>query len=255
VVVETLDPRRRPPREPVAGIPAGPVPRLVLVEARRNRIVDTEAWLQRHGLALPELRVAAGAGGDGDVPLELAGVPLTRILGHGDHRISLYGDGVTDQLLRVERAGPDGREVFALDLRPWAFAPGSRDEERAFVEQGISWAQLEGDVLYVSHGHRTYARSSRGENAWITALDVRSGAVLWRSDPLVANARNFVLHGGVLLAGYGFTAEPDHVFVLSKADGSRVARTKVRSGPELLFVRDGHLFVRTYDHDYVFRLN
>ena len=46
-------------------------------------------------------------------------------------------------------------------------------------------------VLYVSHSHNTYAKSSMGTNAYIIAVDLVTGKILWRSAPLVANASNF----------------------------------------------------------------
>lgn len=116
------------------------------------------------------------------------------------------------------------------------------------------WAAVEGDVLYLSFGHRTYAASSKGANAYISAIDLKTGELLWRSAPLVSNAANFVIRGGHILAGYGFTAEPDYLFVLDRATGKTVSRTKVKSGPDYLFVQGDRLLVRCYDYDYVFEL-
>ena len=53
-------------------------------------------------------------------------------------------------------------------------------------------------------------------------------------------------------SGYGFTAEPDFLFVLDMKTGEVVEKTKVKSGPEVILDKSGELYVRTYDHDYVF---
>src|SRR5690606_7022511 len=132
--------------------------------------------------------------------------------------------------------------------------PGTLAGEEGFVDQSVTWAALVGEVLYVSHGHRTYARSSKGDNAYITALDVSTGELLWRSAPRVANAADFIVHHGHIISGYGFTAEPDYLYVLDAATGKTVSATRVKSGPDYLFLKTDELWVRCYDADYVFAL-
>jgi hypothetical protein len=107
-------------------------------------------------------------------------------------------------------------------------------------------------VLYVSSSHRTYAKSSRGKNAFLTAIDLETGELRWQSEPLVANAANFLLWDGFVVTGYGFTEEPDHMIVVDQATGATLAKTFVKSGPSYLVRKGDQLFVRTYDTDYVF---
>ncbi|WP_437619144.1 hypothetical protein [Sorangium sp. So ce1151] len=130
---------------------------------------------------------------------------------------------------------------------PPAFAP----KEAEFVRGHVGWAVAKDGVLYVSSGHRTYAASSKGKNAYVSALDLATGQLLWQSAPLVCNAENFVLRGDHLLCGYGFTAEPDFLYVLERATGKVVSKLPMKSGPEVLVEKEGKLFVRTYDTDYV----
>jgi len=60
--------------------------------------------------------------------------------------------------------------------------------------------------------------------------------------------------GDWVVCGYGFTAEPDALFVLDRATGKTAARVPLPSGPAQLVLKDGTLFVRTYDHDLTFRI-
>jgi outer membrane protein assembly factor BamB len=113
---------------------------------------------------------------------------------------------------------------------------------------------VENGVLFVSHHHMTYSASSGGFNAYVTALDLRTGALFWRSDPLVSNGSNFLVRNGYVICGYGFTAEKDFLFVLDATTGQTVRKIPLRSGPEWLIEKDGKLFVRTYDTNYVFEL-
>jgi hypothetical protein len=80
-----------------------------------------------------------------------------------------------------------------------------------------------------------------------------TGKLLWRSDPLVCNAE-LASSGDYLITGYGFTAEPDFLFVLRKSDGKTASRTPIDSGPELIRLDGNRLSVETYDQSYVFEL-
>jgi len=141
-----------------------------------------------------------------------------------------------------------------LDFSAYRLAPDNLPSDLQFVDQSVQWAEVKDGVLYISHGHRTYARSSKGMNAYITALDLLTAELRWRSEPLVAGAANFVLDGAFILTGYGFTAEPDNLVVLERRSGKTVSRVKVDSAPEYLFVQGRRLLVRTYDTDYEFDL-
>jgi hypothetical protein len=71
---------------------------------------------------------------------------------------------------------------------------------------------------------------------------------LSRSPALVANARTFVLDGGYIISRYGFTAEPDFLYLLDRRTGRVLDRLELPSAPELIRRRGNRLYVRTYDH-------
>ncbi len=119
-------------------------------------------------------------------------------------------------------------------------APAAREAlpgDEAFVHGGVRWAWVVEEVLYVTTSHRTYAASSKGKNAFLSALDLATGALRWQSDPLVCNAQNFVVIHDSLVCGYGFTAESDALHVLDRATGSVVSSTKLNTGPDYFLVR------------------
>jgi outer membrane protein assembly factor BamB len=148
-----------------------------------------------------------------------------------------------------------GRFRYGFDFDTYAYAPGTPQRERKFTYQQVTWAVEGGGVLYVSHAHNTYARSSGGMNAYLTAIDTRGGRVLWRSPALVSNASNFEMAGGLLVTGYGFTEEPDFLYLLDKRTGEVRQRLRVRSGPTYIIRKGDRLHVRTYDADLVVRLS
>lgn len=252
--------KRAPAR---AVTPPRGAPRLTLVSTRPNQVTDEQAWFTRHQLALPvyEIPDAPSFGQPSPaeplpsfVPLRLRGLRLVRAIRQNARVLAVYGaDFASGQyLVALDRA--TGRFSYGFDFAAYAYAPNAPAGERQFIYQDLAWAVEEGDTLYVAHAHNTYARSSRGMNAYLTAIDTRRGRVLWRSRPLVANASNFELVGEHLITGYGFTREADFVYLLDKRTGEVRQRLPVRSGPEYIIRRGDRLHVRAYDADLVLRL-
>ena len=149
-----------------------------------------------------------------------------------------------------ERNG--GKVLYTLDFSSYYKPPMIALGDEKFVEEAIHWAVIKDDILYVSTYHNTYA-SSASQNGYITALDIKENfQVLWRSEPLVCNSHNFVVTDDAIICGYGFTNEPDYVYVLNREDGVKVGTYKVKTGPDWLFLKDDKLYVRCYDTNYVF---
>jgi len=247
-----------PPRKPRAVLTGS---RLGLVSQSRNGVTDVGEWFERNGLALPVYGLPDGAEAAGSpplprfVPLRFRGVRILRAMrGPEGGVLVVYG-----------RNGGEGRYLVALDSSGafrygfdfvnYAYAPGVPQRERDYVYQHLAWAAEEEGTLYVSHSHNTYARSSNGMNAYLTALDARTGRVLWRSPSLVSNASNFELVGGLVVSGYGFTGEPDFLFLLDKRTGEVRQRLPVPSGPTYIIRKGERVHVRTYDRDLVLRLS
>lgn len=233
-----------------APIEVGPAPTLVLVSESRNAIADDAEWLARHGLALPEYEVPNPMRGDPGtlpptIPPTFGKYLLVQAIHQDGFNILFYGpDYAGGRFVAVQRE--DTAEIVALfDFEAYARAPG----QRQLVEQRATWAVLAGSVLLVSHAQGTYARGAAGDHAYVTALDVDSGELLWRSAPQVAGAADFLVHRGHVLTGYG-----EHLFVLDAATGKTLGKTRVKSGPDYLFLQAGKLLVRCYDTDYVFEL-
>ncbi|MFO0665132.1 MAG: hypothetical protein U0174_14355 [Polyangiaceae bacterium] len=235
-------------------------PALRKLEEKKNQITDDVAWLQRNHLALPvwevpnPFRQIAG-----NVPKDLpetysAQNRLVEAIDGGDYAVLVYGtDFASGRFLAVvDRAH---KPIAFFDFAAYLTPPKAVAKDASFVQGQVEWAVVKDQVLYVSTGHRTYAASSYGKNAYVTAIDVTTGELLWQSDSLVSNARNFLVLGDYIVSGYGFTAEPDFLFVLSRGTGKTVKKVPVKSGPEVILEREGKLYVRTYDTDYVFAID
>ncbi len=109
------------------------------------------------------------------------------------------------------------------------------------------------NVLYVTIGHRTYA-AAQPHKAYIVAVDMSDGSVLWRSADLLSNAYNIVLTTDTILCGYGFTDEPDYLYILSRRTGEIYDTYKVDSKIDYIIFDVPSYTVRifTYNYTYLF---
>src|SRR5262249_22283795 len=156
-----------------------------------------------NGLAAPSMR-AAGAVLPEHVAKAVARVQPSLLFRHDDHDVAVYGTivGVFAQ----------GKMPRALDL----------SKALQTVRYDIVYGQAVGDVLVVELSRNGYARELEGKTAFIVAVGLDDGRLCWSSEPLVANAQSFVVAGSYVVSGYGFTAEPDALFVLELATGKVV---------------------------------
>ena len=138
---------------------------------------------------------------------------------------------------------------FTFDFRNYATPPRIAPGEREFTYEQVLWARLaENGILYVENAHLTYAKSSYGRNAYISAVDPAKRRLLWRSPALVANAADFVLLNDTIVSGYGFTAEPDYLYAIDRATGKVRGRLLLPSAPQTIARHGNMLTVVTYDH-------
>ena len=211
------------------------------------------------------------------IPLGYGTLPLTTALSSGEYVIASYGGSpwLLSPYLAVFRR--DGSVRAFLDLRSYTQGPGSNVIQAKVgsmkVEQGgrtlassdiiatglehpleLVWAVASGSVLYVEHAVNGYTKESGGKTGYLTAIDMDSGDVMWRSAAQVANAKTFLLDAprGVIVSAYGFTAEPRFVYVLDASTGVTVQKTQVTATPEIFVKKEDVVHLRGYDRDYTF---
>jgi hypothetical protein len=137
---------------------------------------------------------------------------------------------------------------YGLDLTAYMRPPKGGELEP------VTWAREVDGILYVSNSHLTYASATKGRNAYVSAIDLARRKTLWRSPALVANARTFVVTDDLIVAGYGFTAEPDFLYLLDRRTGKVLDRLAVASAPEVIKLRGDTVHVRTYDRQVAARI-
>jgi outer membrane protein assembly factor BamB len=234
--------------DPVA-LPRPPLPPPLETVTPSERIRLETVSSRRRDPTLPANAAAPPAW----APATYRGLALQRTVRQQGTIFLLYGaDGASSRYL-VAADPASGRPRYAFDFASYAVSPGGSSGS-GYPFDPVVYARQVGRVLYVATAHLTYAETTGFRNGYITAVDVRSQRMLWRSPSLVANARTFVVAGDLLVTGYGFTAEADFVYVLDRRTGKVLARTGVPSAPETISRRRNRLTVRTYDHTVVIDL-
>lgn len=201
--------------------------KLTKLTQEANQITDTDDWFEKNNLGL-------------------------NVEDSGKYGLGIPSDENGGKC-RIQVVDGEKGEVFELDFSDFEYAGDFKQSEKEFVRQQIRYAQIKDHILYLSIGHLTYAESSP-HNAYVAAVDLAEKKLLWKSQPLVSNAANFVIKGDVLLCGYGFTAEPDYIYQLDLGSGKVIDKTAVKSKADYLILKDNILYVRTYNTDYTFRI-
>ena len=228
--------------------------RLVAVGTQRRDVVESdEAWLARHGLVVADVadRVARAL-----VPAELHDVALTGLFRTPPGLVAVYGG----RYLRLSQAGTS----LVLDLSAFLHSPFDRpnymrdafsDADYAdLIAQKVGWAVRQGPVVYFDNHHETYAADSRNRTAFLSAFDLERRELRWRTPPLVARARNFVVLGDVIVSGHGMTREPNFIYLIDAASGAVLQRLSLPSAPGLIATKGDRLHVACYDAEAEYRI-
>jgi hypothetical protein len=230
-----------------APAPRGPTPKLRPLSAAKAdpvRAFDPPPFRADRPAFIAPVDEGRRPPGAPNVPSHYGLHSLRAIIPSGEHVILIYG-GRYVAVLR----GQSVERVF--DLGALRDPPKADPQWKEFTSQDATYAQVVGGTLYVCNGGGSYARDVFGKKGFLTAIDLDSGALRWRSDALRCNA-TFAIHGDHLLTGYGFTDEPDYLYALRLADGVTVEKARLASGPDSVTLDAGRIHVETYDHVYDF---
>ncbi len=130
----------------------------------------------------------------------------------------------------------EGERLWELDLNRFLSRPDHLEIQDIRYQEG---------ELYFNEACQSYSREAGRRCSSLVRLDPRRQVVAWRTPPLTSN-NIFLLHGPHVIAGYGFTAEPDSLFWIRRQTGEVVARRRLDSAHAYLEVRDDRLVVVTH---------
>jgi hypothetical protein len=139
--------------------------------------------------------------------------------------------------------GDEAERVF--DLETFRHPPKVDPKQKDFAVEDATYAQERDGVLYVCNGGGSYAREVYGKKGFLSALDATTGELRWRSAPLTCSA-TFAIADDYLVTGYGFTGEPDFLFLVRRSDGAIVQKLPIDSGPDTIGLSGNHVHVESY---------
>lgn len=225
---------------------------LKLESKKKNQITDDYDFFYDNQLTLPLFADVSGSLPT-SIPKKYKDFIITDGFKYINHNIFFYGANHAEKRFLLISNNKNTKIEHFLDFENFNYAPETHEGRRGYVFQSIRWAIIEDNILYVSHSHLTYAEYSFGKNAYISAIDLENYKILWTTKPLTNNS-TFALVDNSIVCGYGFTAEPDFLYVLDKHTGERKQTIKLAKGPSYIIEKDNKIFVRTYDIDYVFNI-
>ncbi|WP_239613587.1 hypothetical protein [Cohnella mopanensis] len=179
-------------------------------------------------------------------PTEYRGEILVRAIKGKNSVFLVYGQNFGENRYLVAMDKTMTKTLYAYDFINYAYSPQYVKADYDYIYQQIQWAYEEDGILYVSNSHRTYAKSSKGMNGYITAIRLSDNKTLWRSAALVGNARSFEVVGNVILSGYGFTAEKDYLYQIDKRTGKTLDKVALKDGPDYIGKQGNNIVVYGY---------
>lgn len=229
--------------------------KLRVADSKANQITDDEAWFDSNGFERQNRLLAPGYE---QMPqrCKFGTLKFYRPLPEGA-AVAVYElakprkdaakdkglGGIYDQEFSYTAVAVDAlhNALAAWDLE--AFFPGILE---------MSNVETSGFVLYFDSNYNGYASIAGNKTGYLNALDLTDGKVLWTTPALTASFRGFLVMEEHIIAGYGFTAEPDFLFVINRHTGLIEQKQKLKSAHDYIFRRGNRLYVRCYDTDYVF---
>ena len=171
--------------------------------------------------------------------------------------LTMYADdedaGYEYTRLRVYPTQTDGI-ICEYDFNLLSNGPDNNDGICTDRSLFIRYEKIVGDILYVELSHFGYAYEEP-KTGYIVAIDLNTNDILFKTEPLTANAGNFQVVDDTIICGYGFTEEDDYLYLLDRFTGERVDSIPLKSAASQMEVRDNTLYVATYNTAYEFKIN
>lgn len=226
---------------------------LSMRSSKANKITDDEDWFIKNNLSLITYQVPnRNQNLAGNLPSGIDAtwndLFITSAFYDDSYIYCTYGPNFTEgYILKIYNA-KSLKAIYFLDFSNYNHSPDLLGNVNDYMQQQINWAMIKDNILYFSISHNIDAKM----NAYITAINLSDLSIVWRTDPLVSNAYNFIIIDDVILCGYGFSGEPDFLYQINKNTGEILEQTPLKSMASYIINKEHSLYVRTYNTNYVF---
>lgn len=233
--------------------------KLTVKSKKTNKITDEDKWFSKNKLTSRFYQLLQDNDYEEALPdyvaLNYDDLIITSAFFNDNYVYCVYGSNYAEGYILTIYDMKSKEIAYQFDFSNYRYSSKYVKEDYDFIQQTINWATIKNNVLYVSNSHNTYAKSSCNQNAYITAIDLKTNKLIWRSQALVANSYNFEVIGDVIITGYGFTDEPDYLYQLNIYTGKVIGKSLVKTAPEHIVKKGNYLYVRTYNTDYVYKIS
>ncbi len=231
--------------------------KLSMISSEANAIIDDENWFIDNNLSINTYSVPNSFRNiGGNLPHEIDTIwndlIITAAFYDDSYIYCTYGNNFAEGYILNIYDSETLEILYNIDFSSYKYSPDYIIEDYDYIQQRINWAEIKDNILYISNSHNTYAKSSNDMNAYVTAIDLTDMSILWRTDALVSNSYNFIIIDDVIICGYGFTDEPDHLYQVDIYTGEVLDKIPLKTAASYIIKKEQFLFVRTYNTNYVF---
>lgn len=109
-------------------------------------------------------------------------------------------------------------------------------------------------LVYFNTTFNGYAEIVDEKTGYLYCFDTHHGRILWASTNLTSSYRGFTLYDDHVITGYGFTAEPDFLYIMNRYTGTITQTIPIKTAHEYIIIKNNYCYVRSYNTNYVFLL-
>jgi outer membrane protein assembly factor BamB len=160
-----------------------------------------------------------------EIPDSYADASISRELAMPGGNVLIYGTSYVAVL-----RGSELTNVFDLSGLVHPDGPVGQGADLSGVGENILDAAITGGMLFVAIGESGVPVDQPTHRGFLVALDVETGALLWRTGPLIATTR-FVLAGDYLIAAGGSAGGASRISIVRRDTGVVVSEIPLASVP------------------------
>jgi hypothetical protein len=222
---------------------------LILYHAEPNQIVDEEDWFDRYGLTFPEA-----------IDPRIPGVPQSTRFGnlrflraHDNHLYAVYETVYT--LTAPKDIYNEGHVYTLIVFDNTSAAISAFDLKALFPDiLEMCWFEAIDDLIYFNTTYNGYADIRDNKTGYLYCLDITRKEIVWSTRNLISSYRGFTVHKDHVLTGYGFTAEPDFLYIIDRFNGDITQTIPIKTAHEHIIIKNSMCYVRTYNMNYVYTI-
>jgi len=131
---------------------------------------------------------------------------------------------------------PRGKRIWIVGARTFFTSRGSREVRGADFKDGI---------VYFTDACIGYPKKLGRDCSSVFAVRGATGELVWRSPPVVSNNQLYLTEHGIITV-YGFTSNPDYLYLLDTGTGKVKQRLSVHGSPSYFIKKaDGNFWLET----------